>query len=314
MKKILITTSSFDLMHFQQVEQSLSLAGFDIILNPYKRRLTADEVKILLTDNVVGIIAGVEPLTQTVLESAPNLKVIARCGTGLDNVDLVTATKLGIRVSNTPDAPTLAVAELTIAHMLNLLRSVSCAHHSMRKGDWIPCMGSLLKDKNVGVIGFGRIGRKVAELVSAFGARVLAYDSMMQANIDTQLAKAAELNDLLRESDMITLHVPVNADSYHMIGQAEIRQMKSSAFLFNLSRGGLVDETALYHALREKRLAGAGLDTFETEPYSGPLSAMENVLMTPHMGSYAQEARSMQEKASVANLIADLQALNLLVC
>lgn len=296
----------------KQAERQLTEAGFDIVLNPYKRRLAADEAKSLLMDNVVGMVAGVEPLTGDVLESAKYLKVIARCGVGLDSVDLVAAKKFGIRVSNTPDAPTLPVAELTMAHMLNLLRSVSLANDNIRNGKWKPLMGNQLAGKRVGIIGFGRIGRKVAELVSAFGASVLVYD-LAQIQENTQVEQM-ELNDLLRESDIVTLHVPYCAELHHMIGEEQLRLMKSSAFLLNISRGGLVNESALYDALLEKRLSGAGLDAFECEPYSGPLTSLDNVLLTAHMGSYAEEARARQEQEAVTNLVADLSELNLLTC
>lgn len=308
MQKILITTSSFDLKHMRQAAQ-LAESGFDIVLNPYKRRLTEDEVKSLLTNDVVGMIAGVEPLTESVLQSARGLRVIARCGIGMDSVDLAAAEKLGIRVSNTPDAPTLPVAELTLAHMLNLLRAVSTTDDNIRKGNWKPLMGSLLAGKNVGIVGFGRIGRKVAELVSAFGANVLVHD--VAPIPPDKKVRQMELSDLLTESDIVTLHTPYGPDTHHMIGDQQIRRMKPGAYLLNISRGGLVDESALYNALAEKRLAGAGLDAFEREPYSGSLCTLENVVLTAHMGSYAQEARTKQEQEAADNLVAALKEIKL---
>lgn len=309
MRKILITTSSFDLRHMPRSEQ-LAEAGFDIVLNPYKRRLTEHEVKTLLTEDVVGMIAGVEPLTESVLRSAKQLKAIARCGIGLDNVDLATAQELGIRVSNTPDAPTLPAAELTIAHMLNLLRFVSAADRNIRNSKWKPLMGGLLAGKTVGIIGFGRIGKKVAELVTVFAARVLAYD--VAPIPPMQNAKQVRLDELLCESDLVSLHIPYGMDTHQLIGEEQLRRMKPTAYLFNIARGGLVDEAALYHALADNRLAGAGIDTFENEPYAGPLCTLENVLLTAHMGSYAQEARTKQEQEAAQNLVAALQELNFL--
>ncbi len=309
MPKILITTSSFDLRHIPQAEL-LAQAGFEIILNPHRRRLTEDEVKSLLADDVVAMIAGVEPLTGSVLHSAKHLKVLARCGIGLDNVDLAVAQCRGIRVSNTPDAPTLPVAELTLAHMLNLLRSISLADRKIRDAKWSPVMGSLLAGKIVGIIGFGRIGRKVAELVTAFGAPVLANDLVHIPPL--QNVKGADLNRLLGESDIVSLHVPYTPQTRHLIGGEQIGRMKPSAYLVNISRGGLVDETALYDALVENRLAGAGLDTFEQEPYAGPLCSLDNVLLTAHMGSYAKEARAKQEQEAAENLMAAMRELKLL--
>lgn len=309
MPKILITTSSFDLRHIPQAEL-LAQAGFEIILNPHRRRLTEDEAKSLLADDVVAMIAGVEPLTGSVLHSAKHLKILARCGIGLDNVDLAVAESCGIRVSNTPDAPTLAVAELTLAHMLNLLRSIPLADRKIRDAKWSPLMGSLLAGKTVGIIGFGRIGKKVAELVTAFGASVLAYDLVHIPPL--QNVKGTDLNRLLGESDIVSLHVPYTPQTHHLIGAEQICRMKPSAYLVNISRGGLVDETALYDALVENRLAGAGLDAFEQEPYTGPLCGLENVLLTAHMGSYAKESRAKQEQEAAENLMAALRELNLL--
>ena len=308
MYKILISTSSFDLANIPEL-CALESAGFEFILNPYARRLSENEISTLLEDNVVGLIAGVEPLTSNVLHSAQLLKVIARCGIGMDSVDVSAAQELGIRLSNTPDAPTLPVAELTLAHMLNLLRSVSRADRGVRNNEWKALMGSLLSEKTVGIIGFGRIGRKVAELVQAFGAKVLAYDVLPIQSIGN--VTEVDLNTLLCESDLISLHLPYCESTHHLISANQIELMKSSAFLFNISRGGLVDETALYDALAAQRLAGAGLDAFENEPYTGPLKELENVLITTHMGSYAREARIKMEQEAARNLVADLRKLGL---
>lgn len=309
MNKILITTSSFNLQNFP-AHRELEEAGYEIVTNPFGRRLTEADISELLTGDVVGMIAGVEPLTGKVLSSAKRLKVIARCGIGLDSVDLEAAAELGIEVSNTPDAPTVPVAELTLAHMLNLLRGVATADRKIRQGQWTPVMGELLAVKTVGILGLGRIGRKVAELVRAFGASVIAYDS---ADIrDVTGVVAMSLNDVMAKSDIVSLHIPYSPENRHIVGESEIRLMKPSAYLVNISRGGLVDEKALYDALSEKRIAGAGLDTYEEEPYSGPLCDLSNVLLTAHMGSYAKEARTRQEREASINLVAAMKKLKLL--
>lgn len=258
----------------------------------------------LLTGDVIGMIAGVEPLTERVLGSAENLKVISRCGVGMDNVDLNAAQRLGIQVTNTPDAPTLPVAELTMAHILNLLRHVSQSDKAIRNSVWEPMMGALLNGKTVGIIGFGRIGKKVASLVQAFGANVLVYDIFSGTSAET--IKKVELNELLSNSDIITLHLPYNAENHHFISVREISQMKASTLVLNISRGGLIDEGALAEALMDGKIAGAGLDAFEKEPYTGPLCQFPNVLLTAHMGSYAKEARLIQEQEAVKNLFSKL--------
>lgn len=309
MKKILITTSSFDVSNLHH-KNILHESGFEFVINPYKRRLSEEEVSLLLTKDIVGMIAGVEPLTRNVLTSAKSLKVISRCGIGLDNVDLNAASDLGIRVCNTPDAPTQAVVELTIALILNLLRNISNSNRQIREKSWKPQMGTLLAGKCVGIIGFGRIGRGVAQLMAAFGAKVFVYDTVQL--VSSLNVYPMSLEALLSESDIVSLHVPITQENYHLIGEEQIHCMKPTAYLINTSRGGLIDEQALYHALLENRLAGAGLDVFEQEPYRGPLCDLSNVIMTAHMGSYARECRIKQEKEAAINLVDALTELNLL--
>ena len=173
MDRVLITTSSFDVENNPAL-QALQTAGIEVRANPYGRRLTESEIAKLLEADVRGMIAGVEPLTRTVLAGAAGLKVISRCGIGLDNVDLVAAKELGIKVCNTPGAPVTAVAELTVVLILDLLRRVAQADRTIRQGQWKQIMGNLLAFQKVGIIGYGRIGRRVGELLHAFGATILA--------------------------------------------------------------------------------------------------------------------------------------------
>lgn len=309
MKKILITTSSFDINNLHQ-KNILHDCGFEFVSNPYKRKLSEEEVGVLLSEDVVGMIAGVEPLTKSVLSLAKGLRVISRCGAGLDNVDLNAANELGIRVCNTPDAPTQAVVELTVAHILNLLRNVTFSDSQIRDKQWKPQMGTLLAGKCVGIIGFGRIGRGVAQLMAAFGAKIIVHDVAPLSSFLN--IKNMSLESLLSESDIVTLHVPITPENYHLIGEKQIRFMKPTAYLINTSRGGLIDEEALYNALAENRIAGVGLDVFEQEPYCGPLCRFSNITMTAHMGSYARECRGKQEKEAAVNLVNVLKDLNLL--
>jgi D-3-phosphoglycerate dehydrogenase len=308
MQKILVTTSSFDVSLFSNFIDTVT-KPIEVVLNPFKRKLSENEVDELLTSDVIGMIAGVEPLTEKVLSGKKNLKVISRCGVGLDTVDLDAAKKLGISVTNTPDAPTIPVAELTMAHMLNLLRHVSIANEQIRNLKWEPKMGALLYGKTVGIIGFGRIGRKVASLAQAFGAKILVYDIFPITSHDN--IKQEDLNHVLINSDIITLHLPYNIENHHFISTEQFELMKPTAFVLNISRGGLINETSLIEALLNNRIAGAGIDAFENEPYSGPLLHLPNVLLTAHMGSYAKEARHIQEQDAVKNLFSKLTELNL---
>ena len=305
--QVLISTSSFNLDNFAQLSD-LNKAGVEVKLNPFAARLTEEQVIDLLGTDTIGLIAGLEPLTQNVLKSAKSLKVIARVGTGLDSVDLVAAKELGITVLNTPDAPTKAVAELTIAHILGLLRNVSQADRQVRVGVWKGLMGSLLESKTVGIVGFGRIGKRVATLLSAFGASVIISDAQVEQSDYPNI----ELDELCIKSDILSLHLPYNEATHHIINEKNLNLMKKGSYIVNISRGGLVDETALLAALKSGHLAGAALDCFEQEPYEGELRNLETVRITAHMGSYARETRDLMEQEASRLLVNALHEKNLL--
>jgi D-3-phosphoglycerate dehydrogenase len=306
--KVLITTSSFSLGNFAQAK-SLHDAGISIEVNPHGRRLSEDEVAELVATDVIAILAGLEPLTDRVLSKAKSLRVIARCGTGLDSVDLQAASRLGIDVFNTPDAPTQAVAELTIAHMLNSLRHISTTDSNMRSGKWTPTMGSLLATKTVGLIGVGRIGSAVAKLAQAFGARVIGFDPVVSSHNSVELLS---LDEVLNQSDIVSLHVPINDQTHHIVNASAISRMKPGSIVVNVSRGGLIDESALHDALKSQHLSGAALDCFEDEPYSGPLLQLPGVHVTAHMGSYARETRDLMEVEASTNLVNGLRKRGLI--
>ena len=308
MSKVLITTSSFNLGNFAQAK-SLHDAGISIEVNPHGRRLSEDEVADLVATDVIAILAGLEPLTERVLSNAKSLRVIARCGTGLDSVDLQAASRLGIDVFNTPDAPTQAVAELTIAHMLNSLRHISTTDSNMRSGKWTPTMGSLLATKTVGLIGVGRIGSAVAKLAQAFGARVIGFDPVVSSHNSVELLS---LDELLNQADIVSLHVPINDQTHHIVNASAISRMKPGSIVVNVSRGGLIDESALHDALKSQHLSGAALDCFEDEPYSGPLLQIPGVHVTAHMGSYARETRDLMEVEASTNLVNGLRKRGLI--
>lgn len=305
--KILITTSSYDRANNPSLDV-LAGGGFDIVLNPYGRRLTENEVMALLDDDVVGIIAGVEPLTRRVLAGGAALKVVSRAGIGLDSVDLAAAAELGILVSNTPNAPVAAVAELAVGLMLDLLRKISAADREVRMGRWMPLMGNLLGAQTVGLIGGGRIGSATMGLLQAFGSEVLVCDPLYSGDA----ACCVGIDDLLKSADIVSLHVPYGAATHHLIDAERMARMKRGALLVNTSRGGLVDEAALLDALQRGHLAGAALDTYEQEPYNGPLAAMSQVVLTAHMGSYAKESRSRMEREAAENLVAGLRSKGVL--
>ena len=307
MSKILITTSSFntDTPEIRALEEM----GYEIMLNPHGRRLTESEVKELLTPDITAMIAGVEPLTRDVIMGAENLRAISRCGIGMDSVDQDAVKERNITLTNTPDAPTKAVAELTIGLMLDCLRQVPLQDRAMRVQDWVRPMGGLLGVRTIGLIGFGRIGKKVAEYAMAFGAQINAYDPYAQDTMNGAVTHIP-FNNLLEKSDIVSLHIPFTEGNKHIIDEAAIKRMKNDAILINASRGGLVDEVALAHALKKGELASAALDVYENEPYTGSLVQLDNIVLSAHVGSYAKESRAEQETLAAANLVECLSPLS----
>jgi len=299
MNNIFISTTSFAKYDKGPI-RILEEKGLDVTINPHGRKLNKVDMVHFL-DNAIGLIAGTEVLDKDVLSRFPLLKVISRCGVGVDNIDLKAAEELGIKVFNTPDAPTLAVAELTVGLILNLLRKVNQMHVSVKNGEWEKCMGSLLSDKKLGIVGFGRIGRKVAELLSSFGCEIAYADPYIEDGI-MGLTKLS-MSKLLRWSDIISVHV---SGEGRLIGKDEIEMMKKGAWLINVSRGGIIDEDGLYQALKQGHLTGAVIDVFEQEPYAGPLRELDNIILTPHVGSYAKESRIKMERSAAENLIKGL--------
>lgn len=300
--KIAITTTSFGEYDRLPLE-CLEKEKVEYILNPFGRKLTKEEI-IDLAKGVKGIIAGTEPLDSYVLNNLPGLKVISRCGVGTDNVDLEVAQRLGIKVYNTPYGPTLPVAELTVGLILDLLRRITQMDRELRGSTWKKRMGNLLHGKKIGIVGFGRIGQKVAELLLPFGVEISYFDS---CKVSCKLpCSPQKLETLLAWADIISLHLSPMKETGPIITEQEIQLMKRGAWLVNVARGGVVDEEALYDALKEGHLGGAALDVFDKEPYKGALCTLENVILTPHIGSYALEARVAMEKQAVENLIQGL--------
>lgn len=298
-KKVFISTSTFAQYDSQPLDL-LRNEGFEVGLNPHGRKLKSEELTDLANE-AVGLIAGTENLDAQTLDQLPAIQVISRCGVGMDNVDCEAAATRSIKVYNTPDGPTLAVAELTLGLILNALRRIGFMDRSIRSGLWKKLMGELLNSKIVGIIGFGRIGRMVAEYLRGFGCTVLYYDTVV---IKHEWAQPVSLSDLLSQSDIVTIH---SSSAVEILGMAELALMKKHACLVNVARGGIVNEDALYQRLKGGDLAIAALDVFAEEPYRGPLIELDNIILTAHVGSYAREARVQMEVQSVHNLIEGLK-------
>lgn len=304
MTKVAVTTSSF-CEHDSRPLDLLKSAGFDVILNPYARKLKTEEV-ISVGKDAVGIIAGLEEYCSDVFHQLRNLKVISRVGVGLDAIDIQAASKANVKIFSTPNAVTTSVAELTVGLMLDLMRNVSLLNANMKSGTWERKSGNLLSKQNIGIIGLGRIGKKVASLLSSFDCQIYYYDPNVNFSSPVKIKRCAQLHELLNLSDVVSLHCqPLPADR-PLLGAEELRAMKKGSWLINTSRGSLLDETALLNALKSGFLQGAALDVFNEEPYEGPLHGLDNVILTPHIGSYARESRIDMEMEAVQNLLKGL--------
>jgi D-3-phosphoglycerate dehydrogenase len=302
MPRALITT-----VPFGEVDPAslglLDEAGIEYVINPIGRRLTEAEMVQLIPGFDV-LIAGTEPITERVLEAALQLRLISRVGVGLDSVDLLAARARGIAVAYTPEGPADAVAELTIGLSLSLLRGVHLANTAIRQGVWKRIQGRRLARVTVGVIGVGRIGRRVIRLLSAFGSRILAND-LATVTLD-ETVHWVHKRTLYREADLVTVHVPLTRLTQNLLGAEELAMMKPGAFLINTCRGGVVNEVALAAALRSGQLSGAAVDTFTHEPYHGELVNVDTCLITPHMGSMSVDCRQRMELGAARNVVAFL--------
>jgi len=296
-QKILIGPSSFAEKDKRPLE-TLASAGFQVVDNPFKRKLAKAELLDLLQKYVVGLIAGLEPLDREVLTRS-SLKVISRVGSGMSNVDQAAARELGIAVRSTPDGPTESVAELTLGMMLCVLRMVPQMDGPLHQGAWVKKTGSELAGKTVAIVGFGRIGRRLAELLTPFRTVTLVVDPFLSGPLPPG-CQLVTLDDALGRADLISLHASGDAC---LVGPEQFAQMKPGVFLFNAARGGVVAEDELLKHLQTGKVAGAWLDAFSTEPYAGPLRDCPNVILTPHVGSYTAECRSGMEAEAVRNLL-----------
>lgn len=288
--KVISTSPTFGYYTNEPVDY-LKANGGSIDLYPQEKRPSEDELINILKDYDAAIV-GVEKITSRILEETKNLKVIAKHGSGVDNIDIKAASRKGILVLYAPGTNSEAVADLTIGLFLSLARSIPFADRSIREGQWPRIVGFELFRKVLGIIGLGEIGKRVAKRAKGFEMRVVAYDPIQ----DEAFARQWEitylsLNQLLAISDFISVHVPSIPSTRNMISEKEFNNMKKGAFLVNISRGDVIDEEALYRALKEKRIRGAALDVFKNEPpTNSPLLGLENVVLTPHMGAYTYEA------------------------
>lgn len=295
MSKVLITTVPFGDKNRLPLEQ-LEAAGIDYLINPLGRKLKEDELAEMVTD-FDALIAGTEPITEKVMAKAKCLKLISRVGIGLDSVDLLAAERRGIQVSYTPDAPAPAVAELTIGLMLTLLRSVHVANTQLHRGEWHRHFGRRIPEVTIGIIGTGRIGGRVLRRLSGFGTpRILVNDTHPNQNIAPQhKLEWVDKETIYREADVISLHVPLTAQTKNMIHREHLLKMKQDAMIINTARGGIINEQDLATVMAAGHLSGAAIDVFNQEPYKGDLAQIDRCLLTSHMGSMSVDCRTRME-------------------
>ncbi len=278
---------------------------YEVLIEKAKQ---SDALITLLTDKI----------DCNLLESAqPRLRIVSQYAVGYDNIDIECATRLGVYVTNTPGVLTDATADLTWALIMAITRRIVEADKFVRSGEWyrsgtgwhpMMLLGFEITGKTLGIIGMGRIGRAVAQRAKGFRMRIIYYDKYrLPEEMEKELgAEYVDLETLLREADVISIHTPLTPETYHMIGEEQLKKMKKTAYLVNTSRGKVIDTDALVKALKEKWIAGAALDVFEEEPISPdhPLTKLDNVVLTPHIGSATWETRTRMADIVAENLIA----------
>lgn len=287
----------------------LAAEGFELRRNPHNRRLTREDYPACYA-GVPYVIAGLEPYDDAVFAAHPSIRVVSRIGIGVDAIDLKAANTRGVAVYNTPAAPSKSVAELTVGFILGLIRGLAPMNSDFHGQRWAPRLGRELEQMTVGLLGFGRIGKMTAARLQPFGCRMIACDPEWDASQAEALrVKRVDFDEILAESDILSLHLPLSAETRHLIDAGRLDRMKRDAFLINTSRGGILDDRALIERLVSRRLAGAALDVFECEPDTAPYANVPNLLLSPHIGSNTREARYRMEIGAVRNLLAYVEAI-----
>lgn len=260
-----------------------------------KLKLTEAEICEIIPQYQAVIVRSQTKITKKILEAGQQLKVVGRAGVGIDNIDVQTATLKGIVVVNTPDGNTIAAVEHTLAMMLALARHIPQADSSLRQGKWnrAKFVGIELRNKVLGIIGYGKIGSEVGKRSKAFGMKILVYDPYINREVAEKAGvTAVTLEALLRESDFITVHMPLTSETKHLICAEQFKKMKKGVRILNVARGGIIDEAALYKALISEKVGGAALDVYEKEPLTqSPLFSLPEVIVTPHLGASTAEAQ-----------------------
>ncbi len=309
MKPKILLTGPIHAQGLRLLEELLTVQG------DTKNPMARDDVLRLLEDKEGIVLASLVKVDTEFLNHAPNLKVISTVSVGYDHINVEETTRRGVYVCNTPGVLTDCVAEITWSLILSAYKRTSEAEKFMRANKWIrgfyglEFLGRDLGGKVMGIIGLGRIGIRVAEIAKCFGMTVKYFDVIKHKDADKMGIQYCELDKILSGSDIVSIHVPLTKENYHLIGEKELKIMKKDAILINTSRGSIINERALIEALKEKRIGGAGLDVFEVEPLplDSELLRLENVVLSPHRGSASVETRASMAKLAARNLIAVLK-------
>lgn len=316
--KILATPTSFLTAENAQARAALEAFAEDVVYNDTGKPLQPEEILARL-EGVDGYLAGLDYITSEVIEKAPDsLKVISRYGAGVDRVDVLTCKRRGISVTNTPGTNAVAVCELAFALMLCVARNIPGLHQAVEAGAWPRNEGMELNGKTLGIVGLGAIGKQLAIRARAFGMTVIAYDPFFDEAFATAHGIArTTLDEVMTTADIVSLHLPLNPETRHLIHAERIAKMKKGAIIINTARGGLIDEEAAAQAVVSGQLGGLGLDAFEQEPLlASPLKGLERVIFTPHTGAHTAEAVKAMGLMAVDNLIKVLKGekVSALVC
>ena len=284
--KVLVTATNYS-KYCQAGKKILENAGCEILENPHGRPYTFDELKEIVED-IDGVVVGVDDWNEDVFKLAPKLKGMARFGVGVDNIDLNAAKEHGIIVCNSPGINSSAVAEQAVAILLSLIRNIPEMNSAVRKGEWPRPMFHELKSRTIGFLGFGAIARNVAQRLAGFGPEMIAYDKYPNQEAADKLGvRLVSQEEVLKESDIISIHLPATDETKHLINKETIQQMKDGVYIVNTARGSIVNEADMAEALESGKAAGFGTDVFEHESIdlSGPLFKYDNYIATPHVSA-----------------------------
>lgn len=299
--KVHITTLPFNKDNLAFLEKS-----FDVTINPLGRKIKNEEVYEQV-NKADYVIAGTEKYDQELLSKLVNLKGISRVGIGIDNIDLDIAAKNNIKIFNTPEEPAKGVAELTLTFILNLLREISSHQLNLNQGNWERTLGKSLNEATISLIGGGRVAKNVSKFLLSAGVKKIKVFDILDLSTDPdwrhESISICGFEECLSNSDIVSLHVPMNEENKNMISKKELLVMGKNSYLINVSRGGLINEEDLYEALNSNLIKGAALDVFATEPYEGKLLECKNLIATPHVASSTEYVRDQMERRACENLI-----------